>query len=611
MSSPHATTPTALGTFFTYPQDAVGDVTPYWRDAGGEYVRMTAACRRAFLATIEALIERAVVPANFGDVPANVSALSSLTFNSGMNSPYSLIELGPWATPSGRAGIGPLLRRGLPYGVWTRLVTLVWNLFRATRREYMGYYVLSWQGGFLDFTTSGFIFADDILWTGVDSQDWAGAFAYSGAEFGGEGEGPNVLPWGPFLGVSSGSAVNDEIQSMLDSLSSGIGIPSWTDGLYFVEEALDVSPDVMRKDGATPGNWFTQSAANPVGEVTWRRSAAAWGVLQAMLAQMIYTHLSFGFVIAFEHTEETREVLREVAWDSDAMDWTCVEIDDATTTTTTTLDNEIYNRRGYGVAGGIAPEVTLEFRVDNSSDDDLDVLALDDPPADVGPDGPYMVVGRTFLDFCIVISNSPQVWEKTAKRQHVTRVDGVRLGIADYPARALRGYVGEYGPVHFADSLSYSNASTHETWAKYSLRPETGDADLEEPVNDHASWLMSQVPGVSLPPISPFSLATFNAALSNYWNDFTAVYPTTPNVTVNGVPKYFPIAFYGYSGTLQRIQLDTTDNVWTGQIRLGYGNAESVFPVESAETYEFRARCAPQAIAGYKWNFKAMPITTS
>lgn len=612
MSSPHATTPTALGTFFTYPQDAVGDVEKYWRDAGGEYVRMTAACRRAFLATIEALIERAVVPANCGNVPGSVNTLTSATFDfTGMSAPYSLIDLGPWATGSGRAEIGPLLKRGLPYGVWNRLVTLVWELFRTVQRPLgMSSAVLSWQNDMLDFSTSGFVEANDSVWYNVWIRDWASAAASSDAEGGGESEGPNVLPWGPFLGVSSGSVVENELQSMLDGLSSGVVIGGGSGELHFVEDALGVTPDVMRKDGATPGNWFTQSASTPVGGVTLRRSAAAWGVLQAMLAQMNCTHLSFGFTITFEHTEETREVLREVFWDRDTKNWACAEIDDSTTTTTTYLDNQIVHQRGYGAGGGIAPEVTLDFRVDNTVADDVDEFALDTLPADIGPDGPYAVIGRAFLKFSVARVVTDQVWSKSASRKYASGVDDVTVG-DEYPAQSLRGYVDEYGPVHFAASLSYTNSTTQEEWSKYSLAQQSGDADLSEPVTDYAGWLMTQVPAVTIPPISPFDQSAFNAAVSSYWNNMIAVYPTVPNVVVNGVPKYFPIGIYGYSGGLQRIELDPTDNIWKGQIRIGYGDLDSVFPQEGAEVYGFVARCAPKAIAGYKWNFKAMPITTS
>lgn len=604
--SAHATSPSALGLFFTYPADAAGTVEDYWRDAGGTSVRMTGACKRAFLATIEALIERAVVPANFGSVPSSTSALAGLTYSASV-APYSLINLGTWAGSSGRDALGALLARGRPYQVWRRLVSLTWDLFAATSFDSGPATVLSWQGWLLDFTTSGFIDALSSTWGTVYSRDWAGAASDDDVVQGGSGV---IHPWGPYLGNGSSAVVENALQAMLDGLMSGVTVGGGSGNLAFAEDALNVSPDVMRMDGETPGNWFTQSASTRVGGVTWRRSANAWGVVQAMLAQMRYTHLVFPFEITYEHTEETRTVERVVGWDAGAMDWTCAETSDTTTTTTTTEINAITNRRGYGPAGGVAAEVTLNFAVDNSDADELSVLALSSPPSDVGPDGPYMVVGRKFLQHCTVRSDSPQAWTKSAMREFVSGVDNVNVNGLVYPATALTGYVGAYGPVHFADSLVYENSTTSETWSKYGVRPETGDADVAEPVTDHAIWLASHVPGVTLPSIAPFNQTIFSAAVADFWADMTAVYPTSPNVTIRGVQMYFPVGFYGYNGQLQTISLDPVDDYWKGQIRLGFGDVASVFPTDGDDVLLYAAQVAGSAIAGYEWQFAAMPTTS-
>lgn len=604
----HATEPTALGTFFTYPQDAqseAGAVAPYWFDAGGtRRVRMTGACKRAFLATVEALLERAVIPANFGDAPASTSGLATATYHESI-APYSLVDLETWADAVGRNAIGTLLTRGLPYGAWERLVSLTWGLFRKTSKTVGPATVLAWQNGLFDFATSGFVDEDDSVWSQPWSRDWGGAAADQDALDYGE---PFDHPWGPYPGGGSGSSVVvDALQGMIDSLMTDISVGGGSGNLLFVDDALSLQSDFMQFSGISVGNWFTDDAGHPVGTVTSRRSGAAWGILQAMLAQMKYTHLRFPFEIEYEHVEETRIVGREVGWDSDEMNWTCDETDDNTTTTTSLLYNQIESRRGYGTAGGTAPEVTLSFAVDSLDTAAMSALALPAPPQTVGDDGPYAVVGRTPIYYCTVVNSTPQTWTKSASRQYATGVSGARADVAAYPASALRGYVSQYGKVHFVGSLHYTNASTHAEWKKFCVRQETGKADLDEPVTDFASWLISQVPRVSLPPISSFDQSAFDSAVDSYWDAFTAVYPTAPNCTVDGVPMYFPVGFYGYNQSLQTIEFDSSDKYFKGQIRLGYGDVEAVFPHEGAEAYGYAALCAPDALAGFKWQFKAMP----
>ena len=605
--SVHATTPTALGTFFAYPQDAAGTVEDYWRDAGGTSVRMTGACKRAFLATIEALIERAVVPANFGSVPASEGALAGATYLTS-SAPFSLVDLGPWSTGAGRDAIGALLSRGCPYRVWERMVSLVAGLFRTTGADIgSGQWVarvLMWQGALLDFTTSGFVTDDDSAWYNFFSRDWAGAAADQSAQDTGASFNH---PWGPYVGGVSSDVVEAAVGELFSGLMADISVGGGSGNLLFMEDALNLSYDVIRTDGVSPGNWFSTSAASLVGAVTLRRTSNAWGVLQAMLAQMRFTHLVFPFEIVWSHTEETREVQRVVGWDPVDMDWTCSETSDATTTTTTYYTNQVIGKRGYGPAGGVAPSVELDFSVDNSDPDAMSVLARTAPPSNVGPDGPYSVVGRTILQHCVLVNSSAETWTKTASRLFQTDVDSAQPKIPAYPATALVDYVDAYGHVHFADKLAYSNSTTEVSWVKYCMRQEDGNADLSVPVGNHADWLAGQVPGVTLPPISPFSQALFDAAVAEFWDNVIAVYPTTPNATIDGVQMYYPTGFYGYSGQLQHIALDPSDNYRKGRLSFGFSDVESVFPREGAEVYAYEATVAGSAIAGYKWKFKAMP----
>lgn len=603
MSSAHATTPTALGTFFTYPQDAVGTVEDYWRDAGGTHVRMTGACKRAFLATIEALVERAVVPANVGNVPASVNALASATFRT-TSAPYSMIDLDSWAAATDRDDLGDLLVRGLPYGVWCDMVARVWNLFALTAFEISvtageTAKILAWQNALLDFDSSGFIEAMDPFWSSIWSRDWAGASSDQSAQ---DGEGGDVFPWGPYIGGSGGGsdAVLGVLYDIYYSLGSGISVGGGSGNLTFVEDALDLSYDVIRKDFISPGNWFTTNAASRVGAVTYRRSAAAWGVLQAMLAQMRFTHLDFPLYANFEHTIEERTVERTVSWDPVAMDWTCEDTDDYITTSSTVLTS-LTNSRGYVQPFNVMAEVVLSFRVDNSDPDAMGVLALASPPL-----SGYAHVGRSFLDYCTVASTAPATLGKGARRQYATGVDSAGAIIPAYPATALLGYVSQFGGVHFAAEMRYENSTTQANWRKFCLRQEAGDADLDVPVGDFANWLVAQMPAVTLPQIAAFSQAAFDAGVSTFWGGISATYPSSPNCTVGGVPMYFPTAI-GEDGR-NTITLDTTDNFWKGTIRLGFpSDAHVVFPVDGDDELSWDIFPAARAVAGYEWQFKAMP----
>lgn len=125
--------PTATGWFFDYPADATGSVAPYWlASSTGSMVRMTGACKRAFLATIEAIIERAVAIANIGSSAVGV-ALKTSTF-APATAPFSSVDLDALSTGTGRAALAAKFVRGCPYEEWSRIVLVAWRLWGGTTR---------------------------------------------------------------------------------------------------------------------------------------------------------------------------------------------------------------------------------------------------------------------------------------------------------------------------------------------------------------------------------------------------------------------------------------------------------------------------------------------
>ena len=108
------TSPTLTELYFEYPVSAQGsDIVSYWLASGGTGVRMTPACKAAFCATMEAVMERATAVANIADSCSGTVSFKQLDWSQSQ-APFSVVDLGIWELSSARDEIKNDFCRGCP-----------------------------------------------------------------------------------------------------------------------------------------------------------------------------------------------------------------------------------------------------------------------------------------------------------------------------------------------------------------------------------------------------------------------------------------------------------------------------------------------------------------
>ena len=593
---------TTRGVFFAYPQDATGSPTPYWLAGGGTLVRMTGACKCAFLATIEAVLERAVAPATCGTYPDGSTDLKTVYIGTGGVS--ALISLGTgssWASAANRAALGAKLVRGCPEEEWDRLLTTVADLWRPAAPGNDAGSVYAWQVDCLEYDTGGFVAAmsgqlvfDDL----GPNWDLSAYFADVAAR---NTSLPELRPWGDFGGGSGLVSTNTWLVDAFDSF--GVAVVYGSDSEpTFAEEQLNGNPKPLAE--GHEGNWFASAPSTMVGQTpSVRRSSSAWAVLQAMLANMKFTHLAFSYEHLFGIYRTTRAIRRYVTMDELTGDIYCEEEYDTETTTYEAFSSEASISTNQSFTDGTASRQVRFF----CNDSDVAALAVFARPADG-----WSKVGTALVSFLTFGTITTGGGHLELERTKTTEVTTIRAGGSThfYPAVGMRSYVRQYRKATFIDRETYTEGSQTQ-WTRYSVRPENGSYDLEAPTRDHAQWLLSQLPSMPFPSI-PSCPSTLTAETAAFWANWEVYYPTTPNIQINGQDAYFPAAFRNDTFTSPTdIPISHVNNAWESgsQYECVFGFGRMAFPGLDQISYGDRSYVITpydEALAGYEWQFKAM-----
>ena len=608
--------PTTLGKFFDYPSDATGQVLPYWlasSPGSGHRVRMTGAAKRAFLATIEAVIERSLAPANCDTTPDAQTDFRNMALDSTSNL-YVLVGLRAWAQAQNRAGFGARMVRGCPKGDWDLLVSLVANLWSNSGTTNSAGRVYAWQAGMLDFATYGWIDGDG----GGDSIGVYGTcydLSYFVADESVAQGGPIALRlWGDFPGGTGGAPVIDWVADALESLGADAQTNIGTPG-GFADYELNGSPAPLLE--GHEGNWFGSSASALLGASSVRRSSSAWAVLQSMLANMRFTHLLFPYDIVYDITTTTRTITRTITMD-DSWNIVVSEVVSESTTTSGTSSNVLWkNIACSGIVGGLSWIGVNFYCADEDIDENNPLVKFSFP----GGDG-WFAIGSDLEDYLYFGDIHSGAAVLTVTQEGTTGVHSVSAGNGHaYPADAFAPYVGQYGAVTFIDRrdcFNSGNATDPPDTTEYRVHGSGGNRDLSVPVASHARWLLDELPSIPYPNI-PANPGTLGQATSQFWDGWKVQYPSSPNIQVNGVNAFFPVRFKNPTFVDHQgwgITHDSTDHDWKGGTgsdpNLGevFGIPEMAFPnfdPTSVSTPLYRITDTSEAMAAYRWEFKAMP----
>ncbi len=600
----------ALGKWLAYPADAVGSVLPYWLQSGGTRVRMTGACKRAFLATIEAVIERAVMPACAGSTPGSGVDFKAVPLDA-TSDISALVSLGAWTTVANRSGLAARMRRGCPFEDWEQIVRATSALWAGGSVGTLAGDVMFWQMGQVAVVTDGFLDGDDlwsasIFWERV--MDWSSTPADLAAELDGV---PATRPWGAFPGGAW--AISDAatywISMTLEALGAPASVPSGSyDGERFVDSIMDRTPHALVSGHA--GNWFDSSTSGIVGQdLSVRRSSAAWAVLQGMLAQMRFTHLEFPYEMLFHETRVERLYLREIYMDTSdgSMHFNDYSYTDHTTDegTSTFLVADGWGEYEYQTS-------TVTFRFWCGAEDAAS-LALFTRPADG-----WRVVGRLVEPFLTPYNQfvAPNYYRLT--RLYTDSLSSVSAGNGyAYPAPAFQGACTALA-VTFIDKETLTTTQMDPDWTKWSIRQETGNFDLTVPVRAHATWLLAQLPSVSFPSsISAPDTAALAAYEAAWWAGWELYYPEQPNTQIDGRDAYFPTAIrnpVAVTPGQHEIEWDSVQNGWKNDaVEMPFGRVEFAYPdfgqSEFGPLY-YNLESAGTALAAHQWAFQAMPTSS-
>ena len=613
MSSARPAEPTATGAFFAYPADATGAVAGYWLAAGGTRFRMTGACKRALLATFEAVIERAVAIANFADTMSGVSDIAGANYATSTTPPFCAIDLGAWASASARARLGGKLGRGCPEEEWSRLVTLAWKLWAAQviTLSYNGksFDLYPWQNELLSFETEGWIPDDDdhiMDITGAFDM-WSMACDNAYRDF----TSPVYAPWGSFPGGrGSASAVSTWLGNQLISIGRS---PShvYVIGSGQMYETMAGSllsgtphPLGLIADGKI-GNWM--GVANGAAtQTTVRRSGAEWAVLQAMLANMQFTHLGFGYSATYRYVLTTRTWTRVFSLDPTTLDFVLVDDRNSPSDIDDYYDvqNQLYSGSTISNTSAQAGSLIV-FGITKGSQEEQDLI-LPAPPVD------YLLAidGRDYVLY--VNSYWPGAVSVSCSAYQTTSVVSVTSDApVPYPAQVFESYVAERGGAMFVDQKesSYDDAVSHSV----KIEADTSGQGLLGAAAAHANWLLGEVdPPRAFPDPDQIDALSVQRASDALWRSMKLIYPNAPNYPANdpNADRYFPIGITDQNGdahyfteTSSAFETDGAVNVTFGSLELAF--PDSPFGWDDAEWFQIMA--GTSAMAGYRWRFKAMP----
>lgn len=603
--------PTSLGRFLAYPSGASGSVAPFWlasSPGSGHRVRMNAACKRAFLATIEAILERAVIPANCGTYPPNGVDFKTVQ----LDATYAdaLINLYPWNGTTYRAGIGAKLARGMPKDEWEHIVRFAAQLWAAPSKDIPCGTVYAWQERMLTCTTNGFV---EIL--SGNPGEWASAMQppFQVATWRSDyaalnGMLPQLRPWGDYPGGNVLSPIYLWPFSSLHDLGAPAYSPEDIFDAMLSESQLNGTPAPLVE--GHDGNWFGSTSGAMIGSqsdaITARRSSAAWAVLQAMLANMYITHLAFPYSWWLNTVIVRRIVTRYVSMDEDGT--VVVEEDVNGTFSESGMGNSAVGAYSWKNRDSGLPTIQCVF---SCLDEDAPDLAVTTRPQDG-----WRTIGSTlqqFLSFDSVTPGAATIEMAYEMTTGISSVDAAN-GYA-YPAPGCREYVAAYGGVTFVDCEAFtSSAQNEQNYTRWCVMQETGGYDLSNPVRDHLSRLLNRIPSWPFPSVAACP-STLPGDTRTFWNGWEVYYPDAPNIQVDGQPAYFPTRFrnvtFGTSGYIP-ISHDGADRVWKSseQYEVIFANAQHAFPDWDSLSYPDRTFWITNtgtAMAAHTWNFKAMP----
>ena len=590
--------PTSLGVFLTYPASATGTVAAYWLATGGTRVRMTGACKRALIATIEAVIERAIAPACAGTSPALNYDFKATALNvAGID---TLISLGKWNAIVDRTGIGARFVRGCPREDWELLVASVVALWYSPSHTNAAGTVRAWQFEDWKWHTSGFV--SDIEQEDESIAPLLDVSSYVADNASLLGSDPVYRPWGLFRGGHGGAQIWDWIVAQLEALdvpSTAFG--SWTPG-PFMPDGLNVSPSPFDTTRGHLGNWFGSSSGGMYGQPSLRRSSSGWAVIQAMLAQMAFTHLEFYYAYTFANTEIIWQIRRWFIFDEN---WDIKVYEDV---------NAEYSQTYY-TSGSLIAYGWEEYQSGASSVDftfgcnnvDEPVLAELTRPQDG-----WLQVGSRVWPFLTPVYLEEDAVLRTLHHIHTTDVSSVTAADGkQYPAPAFEAYCQHHG-VTFIDRLrKQTNGGMNTDWTKWSVKQESGSKNLSAPTEQHARWLLQQLPDISFPTVASPDATAVRRYSDAWWAAWELYYPSQPNVTVDGQPAYFPTAIRNLMGGPGSVQITYDHPTWeSARIPLLFGTTELAFPDYGHSSFGNESYVIDNngtAIAAHEWAFKAMP----
>lgn len=604
MASFKPTGSTTIGVFLPYQSNAsIGDVKPYWLAADGTLLRMTPQCKTALLASFEAVLERAVVPANVGDSVLSVQTLPTADFNTSTSGNFTIASLGQWQSGQYRSRIKDKLVRGCPQEDWKLFVRNTWNLWRAgTRRiQYKDneFTFLGWQSDLLDINTYGWIEIDGmtdvwIPWI-YDLKTAACDESYS------MNQQQAYAPWGQYTGqeypdgVVSQWAVNG-----FESLGCSAVTTGTPASFYFIGSE-GIYNGGTSKVGLLScgflGNWTDGYEATSI-----RRSSSAWGVFQSMLANMKYSHILFSHSTDYLTVNQTRELSRAIYCDPNDLEFKIDEYADADYTNSYTTTNYLesgssISHSGVGVAAGfkfVIPKGQVE--------EDLALAAYP-----IG--GLVDIDGRDYA-----VSLEDQVGGLNTvymNRWSTSSVISSSCSVKDeYPATAFRQY-GSCQGVGFIDGKFDGDAMYQNQTSAYAGFTESGSSSLLQSVQSHASRLINELtPARTFAQPAPIDTGVIRQASNIWWSSWKLVYPNQPNWPADNPQKYFPVQLQSPTGERRYWVDDTSIDSWVCDRHGGvFGSFEMAYP-----DYPFgwtnEQRCYIQqygeAVAGYIWDFKAM-----
>jgi hypothetical protein len=327
-----------------------------------------------------------------------------------------------------------------------------------------------------------------------------------------------------------------------------------------------------------------------------------------MLANMRFTHLLFPYTYDFNITAVEREIIRHVTMDVDG-NIVVEDESDNTTTTTGSSSASLFCEASHSFQTGLAMRV-VSFTCAAADQEALAVF--------VRPAEGWATLGQNLVPYLNFGAITPGGGTVTLTRRTTTSINSVSVGTEhEYPAAGMQQYVAQYGNATFVDKLAhYKQGGMQALWEKYSVRGEGGSSDLRVPVRSHAQWLLGQLPSISFPTVDPpASAATLATLTSQFWAAWQVYYPDQPNITVNGQPAYFPVAYrnpHVISEVINEIIFDSTTNEWKDRYpdkEVVFGTYLPAFPnidsIDFDESYQIVNNGS--AMAAHKWTFKAMP----